>query len=86
MKHIISIFIAILSTAAIATAQNYRIGELITNPDGSQGIVFYVNKDRTNGWMVALDDLSTHNWGNTNEIAQIPNIDNPNRCLLILDH
>ena len=81
MKHIISIFIAILSTAAIATAQNYRIGDLITNPDGSQGIVFYVNKDRTNGWMVALDDLSTHNWGNTNEIAQIPNIDNPNDLL-----
>ena len=81
MKHIISIFIAILSTAAIATAQNYRIGDLITNPDGSQGIVFYVNKDRTNGWMVALDDLSTHNWGNTNEIAQIPNIDNPNGLL-----
>ena len=43
----------------------YHIGDLITNDDGSQGILFYLTPDQTDGWMVALDDASTSVlWGN----------------------
>ena len=43
----------------------YHIGDLITNDDGSQGILFYVTPDQTEGWMVALNDASTSvSWGN----------------------
>ena len=36
----------------------YHIGDLITNDDGSQGILFYVTPDQSDGWMVALNDVS----------------------------
>ena len=81
MKHLFSILVTILFTASIATAQNYEIGDLITNPDGSQGIVFYVNEDRTNGWMLALNDLEINKCGYLNHIPYIPGIDNPNDLL-----
>ena len=43
----------------------YHIGDLITNDDGSQGILFYLTPDQTDGWMVALDDASSSMlWGN----------------------
>ena len=43
----------------------YHIGDLITNDDGSQGVLFYVSPDQTEGWMVALEDASTSiSWGN----------------------
>ena len=43
----------------------YHIGDIITNDDGSQGILFYVSPDQTEGWMVALNDASTSiPWGN----------------------
>ena len=43
----------------------YHIGDLITNDDGSQGILFYVTPDQSDGWMVALNDASTSAaWGN----------------------
>ena len=43
----------------------YHIGDLITNDDGSQGILFYLTPDQTDGWMVALEDASTSvPWGN----------------------
>ena len=46
-------------------AQVYHIGDLVTNEDGSQGLVFYVNPDGSGGWMVALTDASTDCiWGN----------------------
>lgn len=42
----------------------YHIGDLITNDDGSQGILFYITPDQTNGWMVALNDVSSYSqWG-----------------------
>ncbi len=45
--------------------QTYHIGDLVTNEDGSQGLVFYVNPDGSGGWMVALTDASTDCiWGN----------------------
>ncbi len=43
----------------------YHIGDLITNDDGSQGILFYLTPDQSDGWMVALEDASTSApWGN----------------------
>ena len=43
----------------------YHIGDLITNDDGSQGILFYLTPDQSDGWMVALNDASTSvTWGN----------------------
>ena len=43
----------------------YHIGDLITNDDGSQGILFYLTPDQSDGWMVALEDASTSvPWGN----------------------
>lgn len=39
-------------------SQAYRIGDLYTAPDGSQGIVFYLHPDGSGGWVVALNDAS----------------------------
>jgi len=51
----------------------YHIGDIITNDDGSQGILFYVSPDQTEGWMVALEDASTAiSWG----IGDVPELDN----------
>ena len=48
-----------------AAHPTYHIGDLITNDDGSQGILFYLSPDQSEGWMVALDDASTSiSWGN----------------------
>ena len=42
----------------------YHIGDIITNDDGSRGILFYVSPDQTDGWMVALNDAaSAISWG-----------------------
>ena len=47
----------------------YHVGDLITNDDGSQGILFYVNADQTDGWMVALNDAADHaQWGNNGNV------------------
>jgi hypothetical protein len=47
------------------------IGSLVTNADGSQGVLFHVNGAGTEGWMVALDDASPScQWGdNSNVLA-----------------
>ena len=48
------------------------IGSLVTNADGSQGVLFHVNAAGTEGWMVALDDASPSvcQWGdNSNVLA-----------------
>ena len=58
-------------------AQTYSIGDIVTNGDGSKGIVFYVTEDRTDGWMVALNDLPTHNWGLSSDIPLLQNLDTP---------
>lgn len=47
----------------------YHVGDIITNNDGSQGILFYVNPDQTDGWIVALDDASPYaQWGNNGNV------------------
>lgn len=54
--------------------QNYRIGDLYTAPDGSQGIVFYLFPDGSGGWVVALNDASSGcAWGNGTDVPNIPN-------------
>ena len=70
-------FIAILSIFSSLRGQSYKIGDLITNEDGSKGIVFYVTTDRNDGWMVALNDLPPQSWGLTNDIAELQNLDTP---------
>ena len=47
------------------------IGNLVTNADGSQGVLFHVNPEGTEGWMVALNDASPGvQWGdNSNVLA-----------------
>ena len=67
----------ILPFCSSLVGQTYKIGDLIINEDGSKGIVFYVNQDRTDGWMVALNDLPILNWGMTSDIPSLQNLDLP---------
>lgn len=72
--------VLLLFCALQAKAQNYHIGDVITNDDGSQGVVFYINPERTGGWMVALNDETSGNnntfkWGKKNtDVSSIPSI------------
>ena len=51
----------------------YHLGDLVTNEDGSQGILFYLSPDQSDGWMVALEDASTSaTWGS----GDVPNLAN----------
>ena len=60
-------------TIANPVHSTYHIGDLITNDDGSRGILFYVTPDQTEGWMVALNDASSSvKWGN----GDVPGLDN----------
>ena len=63
-----------------AKAQLYHIGDVFTAPDGSRGIVFYLNPDGTGGWVVALNDASSGcQWGGNMDITELDNRDfNPN--------
>lgn len=81
MKQFLFILITTIFAPSLIFAQNYKIGDLITNSDGSKGIVFYVNADRNDGWMVALTDLQTNNWGLTDDISGINSISTPNELL-----
>ena len=82
MKRRIHIILAFLLSAITSLwAQTYSIGDLIVNDDGSKGIVFYVTSDRTDGWMVALNDLPTQNWGLPLDIASLQNLSDPNALL-----
>ncbi len=46
-----------------AQSPNYNIGDVITNPDGSKGVVFWLAPDGSGGWMCALNDVSgTYQW------------------------
>ena len=70
-------FVFILSIVSSLCGQTYKIGDLITNDDGSKGVIFYVNQDRTDGWMVALNDLPFQSWGMTTDISGLQNLDTP---------
>ena len=52
----------------------YHIGDIITNDDGSRGILFYINPDQNDGWMVALNDASSSiPWGSSIDIPGLAN-------------
>jgi len=54
--------------------QSYRIGDLYTAPDGSQGIVYYLHPDGSGGWVVALNDASTGcAWGDASDVPGLAN-------------
>lgn len=52
-----SIVLLILSLISVY-GQERRIGDVITNSDGSRGVVFWMSPDGKKGWMVAMHDLS----------------------------
>ena len=58
MKRIIA-YITFFFLAGSLWGQHYRIGDLYTAPDGSQGIIFYLHPDGSGGWVVALQDASS---------------------------
>lgn len=73
-------------------AQEYHLGQLVTNPDGSQGIVFYLNEEGTDGLMVALHDAAVDvPWGpqcsieGLQEIGYGPNSEVLSTALLDVD-
>ena len=70
MKRIQTYIIAfvLLLCAAQLRAQNYRIGDIVTDDYGIKGVVFYINPTRTEAWIVALEDLSAScPWGSNSQ-------------------
>lgn len=75
MKDLLIIMIFLCCMGALS-AQTYRVGDLFTAPDGSQGVVYYVHPDGSGGWVVALNDASEGcAWGDT---IDVPGLDNQN--------
>ena len=61
--------------AASFVRTEFAIGNVITNPDGSQGVVFYVNPAGTEGWMVALNDASEGcAWGEATNVFALQEV------------
>ena len=73
-KHWIWILLlVVIGNSSLLFSQQYHIGDVIVNEDGSQGVVFYINPDGTGGWMVAMDDDSPGcKWGGTGSISGVP--------------
>jgi len=63
---------------------SFSLGTVITNPDGTKGVVFYINPTYTGGCMVALEDVSTGcTWGSSGDIPFVRNYTyTQNECLL----
>ena len=69
------LFLIIMMVSMPAFCQYYKIGDLVTNPDGSQGIVFHLTPDGTSGYMIALHDASTGcTWGPTRDVPGLENV------------
>lgn len=67
------ILLIVLGNSLLLFSQNCKIGDVIVNPDGSRGVVFWVNEDRTGGWMVAMEDASTGcAWGKRTMMSDLP--------------
>ena len=76
----------LLNNSLLLFSQHCHIGDIITNPDGSQGIVFYLNPDRLGGWMVALNDISSGcQWGSKEDIPRLPNYNAQSTDPLLLE-
>ena len=68
--------------------QTYHVGDLFTAPDGSQGIVYYLNPDGSGGWVVALSDASTGcywDWGDPSDIPGLQNYTTDHPQILLND-
>lgn len=66
----------LLCSACVVNAQVLRIGDVITLPGGSQGVVYYLHPDGSGGWAVALTDAATQvAWGETTNIAGLQDYD-----------
>ena len=48
--------------------QTYKIGDVITFSDGTQGFVFHLNRERTAGTVVAMQDEQPLAWAATNDV------------------
>jgi len=67
-----SILISFLLCVSVSLAQSYQVGDLYTAPDGSQGIVYYIDPTASEGWVVALHDASAGClWG---EVGNVPGL------------
>ena len=83
MKNILFTLSLILFASLGLNAQEYHLGQLVTNPDGSQGVVFYLNEEGTSGWMVALHDAALAiPWGLTDDIEDLSHVYNTNNDIL----
>jgi gliding motility-associated-like protein len=70
----------------MAVGQTYRVGDVYTAPDGSQGIVYYLHPDGSGGWVVALNDASEGClWGENYNIPDLQDHDYDYRQLLMND-
>ncbi len=59
---LLTVFLSL--THVYAQSPDYNIGDVITNSDGSKGVVFWLAPDGSGGWMCALNDVSgTFAWG-----------------------
>ena len=68
-----SVFSIIIS---LSQAQSHTIGEFVTAPDGTPGVVFYVAPDGSTYWLVALNDLpGTYRWGPHGDLPELENFD-----------
>ncbi len=77
--------ILLLCWCAWVSAQNYRVGDVYTAPDGSRGIVYYLHPDGSGGWVVALTDASAGcAWGTANDVPGLTN-QNPSYYLQLLN-
>jgi len=65
-------------------AQPPTIGEVVTAPDGQQGVVFYVNPDDNSYWLAAMDDLSSdYQWGLANDLPDLDNYNENNQYMTL---
>ena len=61
------------------------IGCVVTNPDGSKGVVFYTDPSGATGWMVALEDVSEGcPWGDNQNVLPLTDY-NPNQVQNLLE-
>lgn len=86
MQKILIILTLCLCTLLLVEGQTYKVGDLYTAPDGSQGIVYYLHPDGSGGWVVALTDASSScTWGTTTDVPGLTNLNPTNKQNLMSD-
>lgn len=51
-------FILLTGMSFSSVGQSCKIGDVLTNRnDGSRGVVFWINPERTGGWMIAMENM-----------------------------